>query len=343
MAKEKNKTETPLVLEGELQARLVKIREEAGYTTAQMADAMCLSEEVIVNLENEAFDLLAEPPYVRGYLRNYAKISETDPSELINRYEALRGADINELNYKIKTSSHKATSSRNKLTPILMQLILLAFLLGGIALLSMIPGVNAWLKNTWENFTSQLQTSNLDTPNNPLLTGTMPVPIPLPETEEQETLAPETVSENVITPQLEIPKATESTLDTTSTSEDTQAQTKTIPSLATTPEKAEDTDQNTTETQTASSESAQVASTDLGNTIKIKLIFNKEVWLRIKNKDNKTVFEGLNESGTDKSLEFEKPLTFRVGNAQGLSLFVDDKAVDISKYINGSVANFTLE
>ena len=42
-------------------------------------------------------------------------------------------------------------------------------------------------------------------------------------------------------------------------------------------------------------------------------------------------------------LNLMKPLTFRVGNAQGLSLFIDDKAVDISTYINGSIANFTLE
>ena len=342
MAKEKNKTETPLVLEGELQARLVKIREEAGYTTAQMADAMCLSEEVIVNLENEAFDLLAEPPYVRGYLRNYAKISETDPSELINRYEALRGADINELNYKIKTSSHKSSSSRNKLTPILMQLILLAFLLGGIALLSMIPGVNTWIKNTWENFTSQLQSTTLDTPNNPLLTGTMPVPIPLPETEEQNTLTSETVTENVITPQEESTEAIDTAPDATNSLEEGQVQTETV-APPTAAENTENTAQNTTEAQTTSSENAQVATTNSGNTIKLKLIFNKEVWLRIKNKDNKTVFEGLNVTGTDKSLEFQKPLTFRVGNAQGLSLFVDDKAVDISKYINGSIANFTLE
>ena len=72
-------------------------------------------------------------------------------------------------------------------------------------------------------------------------------------------------------------------------------------------------------------------------------MFNKDVWLRIRNKDNKTVFEGINKLGTSKDLSINKPLTFRVGNAQGLSLFVDDKAVDISQYIKGSIANFTLE
>ena len=75
----------------------------------------------------------------------------------------------------------------------------------------------------------------------------------------------------------------------------------------------------------------------------IKLVFNKEVWLRIRDKNKKTLFEATNSAGEEKILNLKKPLTFRVGNAQGLSLFVDNKAVDISGYIKGSVANFTLE
>ncbi len=73
------------------------------------------------------------------------------------------------------------------------------------------------------------------------------------------------------------------------------------------------------------------------------MVFTKEVWMRIKNKDNKTVYEGQTKSGQERSLSLEKPLTFRVGNAQGLSLFVDGKPVDISQYIKGSIANFTLK
>ncbi len=65
--------------------------------------------------------------------------------------------------------------------------------------------------------------------------------------------------------------------------------------------------------------------------------------MRIKDGNKKTVFEGQNRSGQEKTLELKKPLTFRVGNAQGLSLFVNSKAVDIKRYTKGSVANFTLE
>ena len=169
MAKEKNKTELPQVMEGELQARLIKLREDAGFDIPQMATAMCLSEEVIVNLENEAFDLLPEPPYVRGYLRNYAKLSDTindDENELITRYEALRGADASELDFQAQKSKNIAEVSKKRISPVWGQVILLGLLIGVFALIFSIPGVNAWVSEKWQSFSSQLSQSD---PRNCLL------------------------------------------------------------------------------------------------------------------------------------------------------------------------------
>ena len=67
------------------------------------------------------------------------------------------------------------------------------------------------------------------------------------------------------------------------------------------------------------------------------------MWLRIRDKNKKTVYEGQSGAGKEKELELEKPLTFRVGNAQGVTIIVDGKTKDITKYIKGSVANFTIE
>ena len=345
MAKEKNKTEQPVVLEGELQARLIQLREDAGYSTSQLADAMCLSEEVILHLENEEFGDLAEPPYVRGYLRNYAKLGDTDPNELISRYEALRGADASELDYQIKTSANINITKRKSMSPIWAQLILLAILIGGIALLAMIPGVNQWFKTTWSSLSNQLQTTSGESGSNPLLTGSLPVPAPLPGSD---------ISTNADTTKLPLPISNTQTDNKPATEEDSEqaepAVTQTDQSTATT-EKATEDSQKIVDTETNSDVTKEVDNKEQdetptsasGDQIKIKLVFNKDVWLRIRNKDNKTVFEGINKLGTSKDLTIEKPLTFRVGNAQGLSLFVDDKAVDISQYINGSIANFTLE
>lgn len=333
MAKEKIEKQL-IVNQGDLGLRLIEYREKAGFSLAQMADGLCLPEETIEKLENENFETLAEPPYIRGYLRNYAKMADTDPSGLIDIYESLRGADPSELGYHFKTSSKIQTKSTKRISPVYAQLFFLALLISVLIGLSMIPGINKLITETWNSFSDQ--TSSLDSPttDNPLLTGTMPVPTPLPVNEENTTQSlentdsfpPKSSNDTTDSNSVENPASTSDTTDNNSAPKPPENTTAQIE-----PEETQQSDPTPAE---------EILTSDL---INIKLVFNKEVWMRIRDKDNKTLFEATNSAGNEKVLELKKPLTFRVGNAQGLSLFVDNKAVDISGYIKGSVANFTLK
>lgn len=331
MAKSKNESITPITQEGELGSLLVEIRENAGYSISQVADAMCLSEETITQLENEDFERLAEPPYIRGYLRNYAKLTGTKPEELITRYESLRGADPLELNYHFKKSAKIHSQNKRSLSPVLLQLFFLALLLIILAGISMIPSVNTWIKDTWNSFSNQTSSQGISIAEKPLLTGTMPMPSPLPST------SPEATSDN---------NTAESQNKTqTDTQPDTKAilnQTESIKDVTELKQTEASNNIIVDSDNKKPKEEARIP-TSLDGTIHIKLVFSKEVWMRIRNGKKKTVFEGQNPSGAEKVLELKKPLSFRVGNAQGLTLFVDGKEVDISSYIKGSIANFTLE
>ncbi len=335
MAKKKTNTETlPSAQEGDLGKLLKESRESVGYSVAQTAEAMCLAEEILIKLENEDFKSLPEPPYIRGYLRNYAKLAEIEPTEIIACYESLRGADPSDLNYHFKSSA-KILSHQNKkqLSPVLMQLLLLAVLLGGLTALSMIPMVNQWIKTTWNSFSNQTATQSISVTDNPLLTGTMPVPTPLPAelalSENKTEVAPDETESTASSLESNIAKTDNATSNDSNKNLDESS--KTANELVTTIKVGEE------------NKSEALIPTSTDGTIKIKLVFNKEVWMRIKDGKKKTVFEGQNTSGQEKELSLKKPLTFRVGNAQGLSLFVDGEPVDISSYIKGSVANFTLE
>ena len=322
MAKEKNEKSSS-IHEGDLGSLLREYREIAGYSLSEMAEALCLSDDVLVKLENEDFQDLAEPPYVRGYLRNYAKLAEKDALELINRYESLRGAEPSDLDYHFKAKPTILSDSKRKVSPVMGQLLLLSLLLSLLVGISMIPAVNKWIKNTWESFSEQTQ--NNSTIVNQDLIGTMPIPEPLQienqanKSEKNSTTLNNQTSEIVDETKNKALKNTQQ--QTTAQQPDNMA---------------------TTEQVTATTEANQ-DTTSTSDTINIKLIFNKEVWMRIKDSENKILFEGLNPAGGSKDLNLKKPLHFKVGNAQGLSLFVDDKAVDISSYIKGSVAKFTLE
>ena len=333
MAKDKNKNEI-IAQAGDLRALLLKYRDSTGFTSEQMATALCLSESVINNLENEEFHLLAEPPYVRGYIRNYAKQADVDSSNAIRIYEVLRGANPDELDYHIKASPSMHQSPKG-MSPILSQLALFLLLIGGLFGLFMVPAVNQWISNTWDSFSKQTGEQSSIANNKPSLTGTMPTPTPLKNQDQK--------NRNKTTPsplnkERQIENKNTATLpitDKTKTADDnTEEPIKKIKghSGALSEQQA----QNSTDDKPTLPEAT-------GKDINIKLVFTKEVWMRIKDANNKTVYEGQTAAGQERTLILEKPLTFRVGNAQGLSLFVNGKPVDISQYIQGSIANFTLK
>lgn len=342
MTKSNKESESIDVQAGELGRLLQEYRESVGYSVTQTADALCLSEAIVSKLEKEEFDTLAEPPYIRGYLRNYAKLAEKDPSVLIETYENLRGASPEELtrHYQpIKVSNKRKPS----LLPVLAKLALAAVIIAGLVSVAKIPQVKNWFVNTWHSFSQQRGTrmnGNIDNINNPILTGNMPAPLPIPSEENStEVSAPlQAGNSGEAKPQDSAQTDTNKTEEnkTTETSPDTSDQVQTT----TTSINTDNTEKNTESRVITSS---QADETPVGNSVKIKLVFNEEVWLRIKDKDKKTVYEAQTAAGNEKELELEKPLTFRVGNAQGISIFVDGKTKDITEYTKGSVANFTLQ
>ena len=322
MAKENNDSEA---MTSDLGSLLREYRELAGYSLTQMADALCLPDETLENLENEEFQTLPEPPYVRGYLRNYANLADKDSAELINAYESLRGADPSDLDYHFKPKPTILTDSQSKISPVMGQLLLLSLLLVFIVGISMIPAVNQWITNTWKSLSDQ--TNQQDNPNNQDLIGSMPIPTLLATDEKPVESGIQTNTEN-----------SENSSTTEATNNNTQTDANTTKPANIAQQESTQANEQVTEANQTTAENGN------GNeNIRIKLIFNMEVWMKIQDASNKTVFEGLNAAGGSKDLNLIKPLHFRVGNAQGLSLFVDDKAVDISSYIKGSVAKFTLE
>ncbi len=320
----KDKTQNQITAQaGDLRALLLQYRDNAGFSSEQMASALCLSENVIKNLENEDFHLLAEPPYVRGYIRNYAKQADVDSTEAVRIYETLRGANPDALDYHIKVSPSMHNAKKG-ISPIFSQLALLALLLAGLVGLFMVPAVNQWFSTVLEGFSKQTNESQNSIADKPSLIGTMPVPIPLNQQTDLKSPGNKAIENTVKT------KLKEKTVEKNTTEQ--KVATKPI-----TDKKVEQqVDKKIVDEKLAPNETT-------GNIINIKMVFTKEVWMRIKNKSNKTVYEGQTKSGQERSLSLEKPLIFRVGNAQGLSLFVNGKSVDISQYIKGSIANFTLK
>ena len=140
---------------GDLTAKLQACREQAGLDIEQAADEMHLSVSLLRALEKEDFAHLPEPPYVRGYLRGYAKLADQDAKQLIRIYETLRGADPDEIAHHFAPARPLGKVTQPTLSASTVKFIGLAVVILGLGLLSMVPGVRGWFSNTWSNFSAQ--------------------------------------------------------------------------------------------------------------------------------------------------------------------------------------------
>jgi cytoskeletal protein RodZ len=142
-----------VIVAGSLSRALQKCRERADLTIEQAAGEMHLPLSVMRALENENFADLPEPPYVRGYLRSYARLSESDPNDLINRYETLRGADPRDASsYSAPVSRHQKAGSKKEVSPTTIKLAGFSMIVLMLVVLSMIPAVSQWATDTWNAF-----------------------------------------------------------------------------------------------------------------------------------------------------------------------------------------------
>lgn len=330
-----------------LGASLKEYREQRGNDIYEVAEALCLSPEIIKALEEEDFDSLPEPPYVRGYLRSYAKFAEIDPKAIIDLYETQRGANPNDLEYHFKPTSNE-NIPKPIISPNTIRLGLLALLLLVLGSISMIPAVNSWISETWNGFAEQTAqqnyASNQENEQLQLAENQMPAPLPgeapdippvMNDAEQNPASAEETDKEDTPADAKETDgKATEDE-DAAADADKKSQESATADETSDQEKKEEAADQEATEDSEDSKQQE-------GDT-KLQFNFKSEVWMRIRDKNNKTVFESLSPAGTEKEIKLNKPMTFRIGNAGGVQIFVEGKPLDIEPFTKGSVANFTIE
>lgn len=75
----------------------------------------------------------------------------------------------------------------------------------------------------------------------------------------------------------------------------------------------------------------------------VTLVFEDESWVEIRDRDGKLILWQLNPPGTRQVVSGSPPLSFVIGNAHGVQLTYDDRQVDLGPYTRTDVARMTLE
>lgn len=75
----------------------------------------------------------------------------------------------------------------------------------------------------------------------------------------------------------------------------------------------------------------------------LRFVFDKESWLEVRDRDNKSIFSQRVVAGTEQTLTGDGPLSVVVGFAPGVRVFSHGQAVDLAPYTRGEVARLVLE
>jgi cytoskeleton protein RodZ len=85
------------------------------------------------------------------------------------------------------------------------------------------------------------------------------------------------------------------------------------------------------------------AAAEPGERATLRMVFDQESWVEIKDRNGNTIFGQLSPAGSRRSVSGEPPFEVVVGNAAGVRLTYKDETVDLSAHTQVDVARLTLE
>lgn len=266
---------------------MIAARERWNLSAGDVARQLRLGLRQVQALEANCFDGLPGNTFVRGFIRNYAKVVQTDPATFLEAYERNRPPTQPHEIWPIKSECIDFTAK-----PIPKWV----WYLVGAAVIAMLIPIGIYLALQDEELPAKpTPLAVLPTPSN-VTTQEAPIPLNLP--------LPQIVSPN-------------------------EARTSTPAAAVPNP-------------PPPAVPSASVATPASPYPI-LKLNFEGNAWVEIRNKSGKKVFSQLSRAGSEQVVQGEPPLSLVVGDAANVKITYNGNPVDLAPHIKKTVARLTLE
>jgi len=296
---------------------LKSLREQKNLGTVDIANNLHLDIKVIEALEQDNYEKLPDPIYVRGYIRNYSKFVSGDADALVKLYDRLGMANEPEIIPEIKHPSQTSSSDKPvKAFTYLLTLVLVILLI------------------VWWQGNSVVR---------------IPKQAPILEiTDISEPVIPEALPEVVILEEYEDLFPTDTTLTVT---DQESSDSEFLPDLGyiDPPENNQTIVEETISTINELSEDAIIEIDNRKFTFEgsgpdtINLTLAADSWIEIIDVDNKKVFIGLGRRGETYDVYGTAPFSVLLGFAQGVNIKLNDSIFDAAPYSQAGIARFILE
>lgn len=299
--------------EVELGERLIRARQEQELSLEKAAASLKVDASVLGSLESENFDALGAPVFVRGHLRNYARMLHLPEQELLDAYQLKAGDNQADLSHPIIREAVAMSRYRKKFSFGLIFLVVTLLAVQGAA-------VWWWFQIREMDVLHDTQIAKRAQPGTLDVEGGGTVPLALPgagvPSESAETSAP-----------VEIPAE-----------ESRQVQTGEQPVTA------EPEPEPVSEPAPEIIPEVLVQEEPVGPQVLLVVTFEEDSWAEIHDGNRKRVLYGLFRAGTRRELNIPAPVSIYLGHVQGVSITVDGEAYTVpARQRTGNTARFVVD
>lgn len=294
--------------------KLRAAREARGITALDIAHTLKLGLRQVEALESGDWPSLPGNTFVRGFVRNYARIVQIDAAPLMLQLDGCLEKRVSNLavpEMAPATMPRSGASSRRDRAVVLfgMSLVVVA----ALAYFLMPNDLSAWREST------QSLLDSLARKDEPAPVSMAPAePVFPPGTTPQQIMNPQASTESV-TPAEATPVVTVA-----------PAANVTVPAPA-------------VEAVVAPPVAPLVAPQSAVNAPQMRFVFEKDSWVEVRDRDNKQIFSQRVAAGREQALSGQGPLSLVIGYAPGVRLFWHGQPVDLAPHTRGEVARLVLE
>lgn len=283
-------------------------REAKGLHAADVAQALKISARQVEALEAGDWSALPGQTFVRGFVRNYARLLRLDPDLLIRELDTSLVPQLPRLDMPASTSAtlpQAGGAQRRDLVAVFAGLLLMAMAL--LAYFFIPP-------DFWQ---SRVAGWFAPSPS---------VEAPAGAVQEPPAAAADAAAEPAQAPVAAPPAVAETPSPTTASAPTAVPATPHVPpTVPTTPPVP-----------------AQQTAEKIGSS-GVQLSFAQASWVEIRDRSGQIIFSQLNPAGTQRYVEGEPPFALVIGNATHVTVKYKGKPVDLAQRSKDDVARLTLE
>lgn len=302
-------------------SRLRNARLASNQEIAAIAERLHLTIAVVHALEQDDYSDLTARVFVRGYLRNYARLVDISVETVLDQFDEIWPAVEPPVKVtpppRLAADSHPKHRWRQRMTWLILLMGTLLFLL--------------WWQGYLSHFWQQ-QTANTQAPNATIL---------LPPEENPLPVAPDSTTSE------QIPPITEPTTITT--------QPDTADTAPIEPPIQEATPVTSTDEPTDEPLAVEVVPEETTDPVEpvipiailpppvVTISFQEDCWVNIRDKTRTYKLVGKMLAGTQYQLRGEAPYQVVLGNAAAASIQINDQPYNLQQHVRNNVARFILQ